>query len=263
MKRRAPGYRFRPGVELLEDRELPAASRWAPAPPKPAKAPPAPPAKVKAPAPKAVTAPAKVTTAPTKPPAPAATTPSHAIIKPFSDVPNTPALSAKPGDDLTDTYLFPDPSNPNNVVVIMDVHPFIPPGQAGQEEFDPNLLYQMQFSTQDNGVEDLAIQFKFNGSDPATQQVQVAGPVLPERTGTSAYFEQPDQVTGTLNQTFTTGNGVKVFAGVAEDPFFFDLNQFLTILPDRANPFGPTFVNTHGQQVSTTPADPDQLMDSS
>jgi hypothetical protein len=39
--------------------------------------------------------------------------------------------------------------------------------------------------------------------------------------------------TGTLNQTFTTRNGLKVFAGLRKDPFFFDLVQFFKILPDR------------------------------
>ena len=176
-----------------------------------------------------------------------------------SDHADTPANAATPGADLTDLYIFPSPSNTNNVVLVMNVHPLIPTGQAVGVAFDPNVLYQFKLDVTGDNVEDLVIQAKFNGTG-ATQQVQIAGPVKPSRTGTSAVFEAADPTTGTINQAFTLTNGVKVFAGAREDPFFFDLAQFLTILPDRANSLGPTFTNTSGQSVSTTPADPDQPM---
>ena len=179
-----------------------------------------------------------------------------------SDHADTPAIAATPGADLTDLYIFPSPTNSNNVVLAMCVHPLIASGQttADKAYFDPNVLYQFKIDVNGDSVEDLVIQAKATGTG-ASQQIQVSGPVKPSRTGVQTVFETPNGTVGALNTPFTLTNGVKVFAGVREDPFFFDLNQFFTILPDRANPIFPTtFTNTSGTAVSTTPADPDQPM---
>src|SRR5205085_2774459 len=150
------------------------------------------------------------------------------------------------------------PTNANNVVLAMTVHPLIPTGQASGVVFDPNVLYQFKIDNTGDNVEDLVIQAKFNGTG-SNQQVQIAGPIHPSRTGTVAEFETPDSVTGTINAPFTLSNGAKVFCGAREDPFFFDLNQFFTIFPDRAHPiFAGNFTNTSGQSVSTSPANPNQ-----
>jgi hypothetical protein len=39
--------------------------------------------------------------------------------------------------------------------------------------------------------------------------------------------------TGLVNKAFSTNTGLTVFAGARQDPFFFDLQQFYKILPDR------------------------------
>ena len=159
-----------------------------------------------------------------------------------SDHADTPAIAALPGTDLSDVYIFPSPSNANNVVLVMCVHPVIPSGAGLTTDFDPNVLYQFKIDNSGDFKEDLVIQAKFTGSG-ATQKVQIAGPVAPSRTGTVTQFETPDSVSGTINNTFTTSTGIKVFTGGREDPFFFDLEQFFKILPDR---------NVPGIAVSTT-----------
>ena len=45
-----------------------------------------------------------------------------------SDHADTPQIAAAPGTDLTDVFVFPSTSNPNNVVLAMTVHPLIPTG---------------------------------------------------------------------------------------------------------------------------------------
>jgi len=160
-----------------------------------------------------------------------------------SDQANTPTVASTPGIDTEDLYLFPSPQNPANVVLILDVHPFIPPGMGASTVFDPNVLYQFKIDNVGDGIEHLVIQFKFTGVG-SNQQVQVSGPLQPSRTGVSNVFETPDSVTGTINTPFTLSTGVKVFAGVREDPFFFDLQQFFAILPDRGIPLnGGTVTN--------------------
>jgi hypothetical protein len=163
-----------------------------------------------------------------------------------SDHADTPELVSSPGADITDVHMFPAPGDATKVVLSMCVHPLIPSGQglAASSDFDPNILYQFKIDNSGDNVEDLVIQAKFSGSGQ-TQQVQIAGPVAPSRTGTTAVFETPNATSGTINQTFTLTNGVKAFAGAREDPFFFDLERFGQILPDRVstlpgNPPDPT-----------------------
>src|SRR5712671_4407628 len=40
-----------------------------------------------------------------------------------SDHADTPAIAQAPGTDLTDVFVFPSPTNANNVVLAMCVHP--------------------------------------------------------------------------------------------------------------------------------------------
>jgi hypothetical protein len=163
-----------------------------------------------------------------------------------------------PGGSITDVYMFPSPTNAANVVLVMNFHPLIPPGQGLVVTLDPNILYTLRMDTSGDLVEDLVIQVKATGAG-SNQVIQVSGPVKPSRTGTAQIFETPDQVVGTLNTPFTLSNGARVFAGAAEDPFFFDLNAFYSMLPDRAALLGPTFTNINGVQVPTTPANPNAL----
>jgi len=168
-----------------------------------------------------------------------------------SDHADTPAIAASPGVDLTDVFVFPSPTNANNVVLAMNVHPLIPSGQGGTAAFDPSVLYQFKIDNVGDHKEHLVIQAKFLGNG-TNQEVHIAGPVKPSRTGTQSVLEPTDHVVGQLGTAFTTSTGVKVFAGPREDPFFFDLNQFFTILPDRATPITGTPVANPDQPQAAT-----------
>lgn len=168
-----------------------------------------------------------------------------------SDHADTPAIAASPGVDLTDVYVFPSPANPSNVVLAMNVHPLIPSGAGPSAIFDPNVLYQFKIDNTGDSVEDLVIQARFIGSG-AGQKVSISGPVKPSRFGTQSQFERPDRILGTINSAFTTSSSVKVFAGAREDSFFFDLDQFFKILPDRATPItGVSVPNPNQPQLAT------------
>lgn len=142
------------------------------------------------------------------------------------------------GADLTDLYIFPSPQTPNNVVFVMDVHGLIPAGQASTVSFDPNVLYQFKIDNTGDNVEDLVIQAKFEGTG-AQQKVRISGPVKPSSTGTTSVFETQTGTEGTINQIFSPVADMKVFAGAREDPFFFDLDRFYQIFPDRKTPILP------------------------
>ncbi len=158
------------------------------------------------------------------------------------------------GADLTDVFIFPSMTNANNVVVVMDVHGLIPAGMSNVS-FDPRVLYQMKFDTNGDNVEDLVFQARVVGSGE-NQQVQVSGPSKPLVTGTKTLANRRLPVTGTINTTFyPTGNpaDMMVYAGLRADPFFFDLNQFFMILPDRKSPLTGKQVNFASIMAANTP----------
>ena len=156
-----------------------------------------------------------------------------------SDHADTPQIAASPGTDITDVFIFPSPTNSNNVVLAMCVSPLIPTG--GTRAFDPDVLYQFKIDNTGDKVEDLVIQARFEGSG-ASQKVMIAGPAVPVRTGTKSEAITSSTLRGTFNTTFSPAPNMQVFAGLREDPFFFDLEQFFTILPDRATPISGTAV---------------------
>ncbi|BDI28063.1 hypothetical protein CCAX7_001140 [Capsulimonas corticalis] len=163
-----------------------------------------------------------------------------------SDHADTPAIAAQPGADLTDVFVFPSPSDSSKVVLAMDVHPLIPSGGSGGVSFDPSVLYQFKIDNTGDNVEDLVIQARFIGTG-SSQRVLISGPMKPDRTGTVTTALAPYAVTGAINQAFSPATGIEVFAGAREDPFFFDLNRFFTILPDRATPITGTAVSNPNQ----------------
>ncbi len=155
-----------------------------------------------------------------------------------SDHVDTAENAHRPGADLTDLYIYPSPRNANNVVFQMDVHGLIPAGQGGSVSFDPGVLYQFKIDKTGDGVEDLVLQAKFEGTGP-NQRVLIAGPVKPAQIGTLSSFRTPYTTTGTINRAFSPTAGMQVFAGARSDPFFLDLDRFLQILPDRGTPSMP------------------------
>jgi len=163
-----------------------------------------------------------------------------------SDHQDSPATIARPGADITDPYIFPAPNDPSHtkVDVVMNVHPLIPSGQGATTYFDPGVLYQMKFdNVTPNGTsgtpkENLVIQFVFGAPGP-NQQVFVYGPAAPATTGSVNTLLPAQTGTGTINTPFNAGS-MTVYAGAREDSFFFDLAQFLKILPDRNGGSGAT-----------------------
>ncbi|MEH1910001.1 MAG: DUF4331 domain-containing protein [Nostoc sp.] len=147
-----------------------------------------------------------------------------------SDHQDTTFLATKlTAADLTDLYVFESPTNSNNAVLIMDFDPLIVSGEI--RPFDPNVLYQFKIDNTGDSIEDVVLQFNINRTR-FQETVTVRGPSRPIIRGTDSAL-LPVSSTGPLNQTFSASNGIKFFVGTRKDPFFFDLEQFFKIIPDR------------------------------
>jgi hypothetical protein len=168
-----------------------------------------------------------------------------------SDHQDSPAVVAQPGADITDVYVFPSPQNPDRVVLAMNIHPLIPAHMSRGVSLDPSLLYQFKLSHGPVGTPaaaDTALQLIAHGTGPSqtvslyykraarlTQWTTLGSPI-----GTFALNAPGTRLPG----------GIIAYAGGRADPFFFDLFQFFTILPDR-NFSNPRTYNRLGSSMPT------------
>jgi hypothetical protein len=157
-------------------------------------------------------------------------------------------LTANPARDIADIYSFRSPANPGNLVLVMTVSGLIPPAEASTTFFDPGVLYQWKVDNNEDAVEDLVVQAFATGTG-ADQVIHFRGPVAPEVTGTTNRVPDGDELvavalsTGDMPVTASAG-GVTVFAGVRDDPFFFDLAQFQQIIAGNATTFNDPGTDT-------------------
>jgi hypothetical protein len=64
--------------------------------------------------------------------------------------------------DITDWYCFVDPNQPDHVVMILNVDPFLEPSNGPNYfPFDPNILYEMKVDNNHDGRPDVTFQFRF------------------------------------------------------------------------------------------------------
>jgi Domain of unknown function (DUF4331) len=131
--------------------------------------------------------------------------------------------------DLTDLFVFESPKDPSKVVLAMDFDPLIAKGEF--RSFDPSVLYQFKIDKTGDGIEDLVMQFRINGRG-RYQTVSMYGPDRPYSVGTQSRIIGLN-ATGPLNKSFKARKNIDVFVGSRKDPFFFDLEQFFKIIPDR------------------------------
>ena len=152
---------------------------------------------------------------------------------------DSPLVTDDAGADIADVYTFESPNNPNHVVLAMTLHGFVPPEEAGVSIFDPRVLYQFKIDNDGDAVEDLVIQTFVTGR--RHQTAHVIGPVQPRVTGTEAKLAHGKRVSVPVSRTSKAivrkRHGMTVFAGVRDDPFFFDVGRFNAILAGQAGGF--------------------------
>lgn len=150
-----------------------------------------------------------------------------------SDHQDTPEVELHPRLDINDVYAFPG-SNANRIALVLTTSSPLTPAASAGAVFDPDILYQIKVDNTGDGVEDLVLQFTFDG-DGGGQQVTLRGPVAPVQTGRiNTIVASGTTVSGPINTALGSSAGVQLFAGLSDDPFYIDLEQFFKIIPDRA-----------------------------
>jgi len=141
--------------------------------------------------------------------------------------------------DITDLYVFQG-ENPDNLVFVGNTQGLIAPSSTSAAKFDPRTLIQFKIDNNGDNVEDLVIQAIYRDG-----KVDVFGPVRPSHTGTRTKIENEELIGsvpvtpyGATQPRVVIGrNGIKLFAGPRDDPFFFDLDQFHKVVAGQASGF--------------------------
>jgi hypothetical protein len=140
-----------------------------------------------------------------------------------------PGVSIDRSADLNDCYMFLDPNDNTKLVMIATVNGFIVPGEAVNfGVFDHNVRYRFEVEASGDAAPDGFIDVTFTEkiNSGATQQAA---------TVNSTFFPTFTALTTNPNLSATapapvvttdSGTGIAFFAGLVDDPFFFDIPGF-------------------------------------
>jgi Domain of unknown function (DUF4331) len=162
---------------------------------------------------------------------------------------DAPLASNYAAGDINDVFAFLDPTDNSRVVLILTLRGFIPAGEnANFGQFDPRILSAFEIDTSGDAAADLGIAVTFSPqTDRARPQTAtVVGFNLPSFSPRFT-FTAPTTISNTAavappqNVTANAeGTGISFFAGMTDDPFFFDIpgfGRFVTsVLPPISNP---------------------------
>jgi hypothetical protein len=122
-----------------------------------------------------------------------------------------PLAKANHALDITDIYAF-DAANSKNTVLVVDVNPLA--GVVSGKKFDTDGTYDLNIDKNGDYVADAVYRVTFGSSAPDGKQSLTL-----KRNGATI-------LTGKTSNA-NAGGGAKLYAGVRDDPFFFDLTSFM------------------------------------
>lgn len=154
-----------------------------------------------------------------------------------SDPPNRVG-AAVDAADIADLYAWHSDDGQNLSVVLTFAGPVAPAAdQAGM--YDPDVLYGVHIDNSGSNDANFDIWVRFAQNDLGDWGVQVTN--LP---GEAA------PVVGPVDTTIDAPNGAKVYTGLHDDPFFFDLEGFEMTLMNGSLEFDNTRDSFAGQNVT-------------
>lgn len=162
-----------------------------------------------------------------------------------NDAPSVTGTTA----DIADFYAFQAP-DPNNLVLVMNVQGLIPPGSPTEQAvFDENILMEFNIDLDNDLLEDVRIQ-----AIRRADTMYFFGPFQTSEKGLESTINttlKSSVLISTKDEVFIgEGNGLKMFAGPREDPFFFAHSQFNAYIDGNApkgfvNPGVDTYAGTN------------------
>lgn len=135
-----------------------------------------------------------------------------------------PRISEFPPADLNDIYAFQAPDDQDRLVLVMTVNPLSEPEFAGTYAFSPRVRYTFAIDNNGDAVPEHFINTFFSELESGAQTFVTR---LPSDINVSGQATRPTVLSDEPNEPIVaTSNGVEVFAGPRDDPFFFDFVGF-------------------------------------
>lgn len=133
-----------------------------------------------------------------------------------ADHAEAPGTQTDPAADIADLYAWHDAAE-NRLVAVITFAGLAPRG--GDATIDPGVVYSFSIDNDGDAVEDQRVDARFLQDTDGEWLLQVDN--LPG---------WPDPIVGAVNSQIRRGQDYAVYAGLRDDPFFFDLEGFLTTL---------------------------------
>jgi len=131
-----------------------------------------------------------------------------------ADHADAPGSTADPAADIADVYAFHDQGADRLTLILTFAGLQMPAtGQSGR--YDDDVLYTINIDTNGDETPDQMVDIRFGQNTAGVSGIRVAG--LPGA---------PAVITGPVETILDPAAGVRVFAGLRDDPFFFDLDGF-------------------------------------
>jgi hypothetical protein len=147
--------------------------------------------------------------------------------------------STSAGNDITDIYAFQSPADNSKLVFVMNTQGLLSPAASASASFPSNVMYEFNIDNTGDNIEDLVIQCLVQNG-----KMRVYGPVAVGTPGTASMVKTSGPTTevnvtsyGAAPSVGTNSNGITVFAGPRDDPFFFDLARFKEIIAGTQSAF--------------------------
>lgn len=159
---------------------------------------------------------------------------------------DSPGLTSPAMDtrvDITDHYAFQKPGDPGRTILILNVNPLAP---THADEFRSDALYETLVDTDGDSVPDIAFRYRFTPKSDGRQLARVTRAELPGQVEDGHVHGRERPLVEAAPVSFDStavvtdgipGSGVRFFAGLRSDPFFFDLLGFLNGLKFTGSDF--------------------------
>ena len=157
-----------------------------------------------------------------------------------ADHTDPPAVSVNPAADIADFYAYHRGTGANQTLVTVLTFAGLQAPMPGQTDtYDPDVLYAIHIDNDGDNKPNTTIYARFGKNRNDQWGLQVIN--LPGQAGPLA---------GEVEKTIDGSNGAKAFAGLRDDPFFFDLQGFNTTLMTGTLAFDATRDSFKGTNVT-------------
>jgi hypothetical protein len=157
----------------------------------------------------------------------------HSLPLMAADHAEAPLAAADPGADIADVFAFLDPNDNSKVILALDVEGFVVPSEMSNLSFfAPGVVFRFEIENKGGVIADQKIDITFS-KQTSRSAPQTATVLLPNGRIFTAPTTVPTLASAANPFVVTTDSrsGVSFFAGLTDDPFYFDIvgfNRFVT-----------------------------------